>query len=238
MERHDGVSPVTRRTVECGVVDHDRLPLAVAASSILADIPGDRALAAAVFPVAQLPFARVLGQFTSLHPLFLVDSDEECLEWQRGQVGDRAVYLAGSVTDLPDALQGLGVVLNPFGLQHHLAEAPLYAPALRSQCRGDAVMLTLDWGKVGYPTELAHLPGIADEVHYAEQRLLDAFGPETGWILTKEQEIRYSVKHTIDTLATLLRPDHANLLRQAETQRGSSVVEVQSSIIYRFYQSC
>jgi hypothetical protein len=230
---------VTRARVDCGSVEHERVPFAVAARCILAGIPGEVAAGAAlVFPASQWPFPRLLGRHTSLHPLYLADPSHEALQWQQQQVGDdRAVYcLVAGIADLPDSLRDLGVVLNPFGLQHRMHEASLYAPALRERCRGGAVLLTLDWGDIVYPEDLAALPGIAEEVRFSEQLRLEAFGPETGWVLTQEQEILYRVLHPVEEIAARLLADHAEQLRQATTLRGCAVVEIATSVIYRRYR--
>lgn len=234
----DRAIEATSGVEEYGTVDSDRFPLAVAASHVLEDIPGHLAQAAAlVFPAAQWPFPRLLIRRTTLHPVYVVDPSDEYLEWQRAQVGERAVYAVGSVAEgppLPDSLQDLGLVLNPFGLQHRMAEVPLYASALRERCRGDAVLMTLDWGAVVYPENLTWLPGIAHEVRFSQESLLPAYGGETGWTLVKERTIRYSVKHAIQEMIEQLQPDQTELLRNATVQRDG-VFDVQSSMIYRLY---
>ncbi len=225
--------------VDCGVVEHERVPLAIAAREILNAIPAELApVAALVLPAAQWPFPRLLARHASFHPLYLADPSDEALQWQRKQVGDNdsVVYCCvASVADLPASLQHLSLVLNPFGLQHRLDVASSYAPALRERCRSGAVLLTLDWGGIAYPQDLAALPGIVEEVDFAEQSRLAAFGPETGWKLVEEQEILYRVLHPVEEIAARLRTEHAEQLRQITSQREYAIVEIATSVVYRRY---
>jgi hypothetical protein len=225
--------------VDCGIVAHERVPLAIAARKILNVIPVALAAGAAlVFPAAQWPFPRLLARRTSFHPLYLADPSDEALQWQREQVGenDGVVYCCvASVTSLPDSLQNLGFVLNPFGLQHRFEDASSYAPVLRERCRGGAVLVTLDWGGISYPEDLAVLPGIVEEVRFAEQSCLAAFGPETGWKLGEAQEISYRMQYPLEMIAARLCTEHAEHLREITRGRESAIVEIATSVIYRCY---
>jgi len=230
---------VTRRRVDCGTpVDGYRQPLALVCSHLLRDTPaGVAGTAALVSPTAKTPFPLLVRRLASHHPLYLADPSREDLEWQRSQVGDDQVeYLVGGAAELPDSLQGLGLVLNPFGLQHWHIEAPLYAPAVRTHCRDDAHLVTLDWGATSYPEALAGLPGIAEEVRFSEQALLPPYGVETGWRLVGELEVTFGLLHSVEDIAVRLHSEHGARLRDAASTLQILTVLVGSSVIYRRYE--
>ena len=238
MSGDEGV-PVTRRRVDCGTtLDGYRQPLALVCSHLLRDTQaGVAGSAALVSPTARTPFPLLLRRLASYHPLYLADPSREDLEWQRAQVGDDQVeYLLGGAAELPDSLQGLGLVLNPFGLQHWPEEAPLYAQAVRAHCLGDAHLVTLDWGPTSYPDALAGLPGIAEEVRFSAQAALPAYGVETGWRLLGELEVTFGLPHSVEDIAVRLHAEHAARLREVASTLPSPTVLVGSSVIYRRYE--
>lgn len=235
--RGDERVPTTRR-IECGLLaDSYRTPLAVVSKTFLADILALPQGAVLVLPTAKTPFPLVLSRMTNCRPLYLADPVASDLEWQRERVGnDQTVYLESGATELPDSLQGLGVVLNPFGLQHWHSEAQQYAPTVRKHSRDDALLITLDWGRTRYPEDLADLPGIAEEVRFSEQSLLPPFGRETGWELVSQIEVAFDLQHTVSDIAVLLREEHAETLRKTVAHRESKAVAIGSSILYRRYK--
>lgn len=228
---------VTRQVLDCGtLVDGYGRPMAAAARSMLADIParlcGTPAL---IVPTARTPFPRLLSRRTSHRPIWLADPSQEDLDWQRQDVDDRAAFIAGGVDQLPACIQDVAFVLNPFGLQHTLAEAPQYASAVRRHTRNDALLLTLDWGPTRYPQDLASLSGIAEEIQFSIQSQLAPYSVETGWRLIKEMDFLFEVRHTVEGIAALLNDDNAARLRDAVLR--DRVISVGSSVLYRLYEA-
>ncbi len=225
--------PVERETVQCGVVeDGYGFPMAVAARYLLDDVSPTSTL---IVPTAKTPFPRLLSRRAGYQPLWLADPSAEDLAWQRAQVGDGATYIPASPATLVGQLSGIGLVLNPFGLQHTIAEAPAYGPLMRRLVGPDGSMVTLDWGPTRYPEDLAGLPGIADEVRFARSSQLEPFPEDTGWALLKEREIFFEMPHSVDHVAALLNAANAATLRAA-TDPGR-VIEVGSPVIYRLYRA-
>jgi hypothetical protein len=231
------LSRLDRETIQCGLVtDGYRMPMAVVSRFLLSDVPTHTApVPTLVVPTARTPFPRVLGRRDGYQPLWLADPLDADLAWQRDQVGAAAIYLTASPSTLPPELTDIELILNPFGLQHTIAEAPRYAGDVRRVAAPDAVLVTLDWGPTRYPNDLAGLPGIADEVRFAHDSQLLAFGEETGWALQREREIVFEMPHTVDHVAALLNEVNAATLRAAAAP--DRVVEVGSSVIYRLYRA-
>ena len=238
MKSDEGV-PATHHFVDYGTLAGGYRQLhAGVFQLLLQDVPAQlTGTAALVSPASTTPFPFLLSRLTSHRPLYLADPSHEDLELQRSLVGDdQAIYLASGVAELPDSPTGLGIVLNPFGLQHWTVEAPLYASAVRKRSRDDGRLFTLDWGITRYPEDLAGLPGIAEEVHFSEAALLSPYGPETGWRLLGEREIAFGLEHSVEDIAARLHGDHAELLRAAARHRQRSRIVIGASVIYRLYE--
>src|SRR5581483_3069324 len=111
---------------------------------MLADLPAHLAKAAVlILPAAQMPFPWLFGWHTVHTPLIVADPDEKNLAWQRERLGERAMYILACVDNLPTEIRNLGLVLNPFGLQHDWANAPHYAPRIRERCQSEGALITL-----------------------------------------------------------------------------------------------
>jgi hypothetical protein len=222
--------------LECGTIERDsNIPYALVFRCLQEDVPVEmREAAALVFPGGQSPFPLLLARCTAHRPLYLADQEAPALRWQRCHLGEEVMeyHHVDGVATLPATLRDLGLVLNPFGLQHWPSEVPLYASLVRERCRRGAVLLTLDWGTIDYPQEIATLPGIAGEIRFNEQSLLPPYGPETGWQLRQERTIRYGEEYTIlDLFAS--RPGQA-MPPPGVSERKERFV-VRSSWIYRLY---
>lgn len=227
---------VLAHALECGTIEKNSpIPYALVFRCLQEDVPVELGeTAALVFPSSKEPLPLLLAKRTSHRPLYLADQEGSALEWQRQHLGVEGVeyhHVAGVAT-LPDTLQDLGIVINPFGLQHWPSEIPLYAPLMHERCRRGAVLLTLDWGPIHYPDDIARLPGIAQEIRFNEQSLLLPYSPETGWQLWKARTIHYGEEYTIEDLFALY-PDQAVRRQSMSVERGRFVVR--SSWIYRLY---
>jgi len=238
MKSDEGV-PTTRHYVDYGTLAGGYRQLhAMVFQFLLQDIPPQlTGTAALVSPAATTPFPFLLSRLTCHRPLYLADPSHQDLEMQRALVqDDQAFYLHGGVSELPDSLTDLGIVLNPFGLQHWHAEAPRFASAVRKHSRDDGRLYTLDWGVTRYPDDFAGLPGIAEEIHFSRSALLCPYGPESGWRLLGEREIAFGLQHSVEEIATLLSGEHAELLRAAAQRRQSPIIVIGSSVLYRQYE--
>ena len=201
---------------------------------LLADLPPRlQSTAALILPAAQMPFPYLLATRTTHSPLFIGDPVLENLTWQRERVGERGIYALVRTSELPIEIQALGVVLNPFGLQHDLQNAPHYASLVRERCQTGALLLTLDWGINRYPDSIATLVGIAADIRYSTERILAPYGLETGWSLVQEREIPFKLYHPVEAAAQLLGSEEAAFVRSTFTQD----ILVESSVCYRHYEA-
>ncbi len=199
---------------------------------MLADLPAHpESTPALVLPAAQMPFPYLFSSHTSFSPLFIADHSLENLTWQRERVGERAIYTLVESNELPMEIQDIGIVLNPFGLQHDLSRAPQYAVLVRERCKSHAMLITLDWGINKYPDPLATLQGIAADIRYSAERLLAPYGGETGWKLVQEREFPFKLPQAVEDVAHLLGEEEAAFVRSAFTQD----ILVESSVCYRRY---
>ncbi len=187
-----------------------------------------------ILPAAQMPFAYLFASRTKHYPIFIADQRLENLTWQRQKLPEgKGFYVLVGVNELPIEVRGVGVVVNPFGLQHDLPNAPRYASLVRERCLEGAMLQTLDWGVNRYPDAIAQLPGIAADIHYSAERLLEPYGTETGWRLIQEHEIPFSLPSTIESIAEKLGEAEATYVRTTFTQD----ILVESSVCYRSYEA-
>jgi hypothetical protein len=201
---------------------------------MLADLPVHLAQAAAlVLPAARMPFPWFLLTYTACSPLIVADPDEKNLTWQQDRLGQRAIYVSARAQDLPPGIRGVGLALNPFGLQHDLAHAPFYASTIREHCQLQGALITLDWGENHYPDALAALPGIAEDIHYSRDRLLDPYTQETGWKLQQAWELPFTLPHTTQALVQKLTSEEAAVVHSTFT----GDILIGASVIYRRYQA-
>lgn len=230
----DGTSPTL---FDCGTLSNYRQLHTKVFHFMLQDLPDNIAgTAALVAPTAVMPYPFLLHRFSSHRPLFLLDPDPADLEQQRSLVGDKQViYQTGGVADFPDSLQDLGLVLNPFGLQHWRREIPLYASAARKRSRDDGRLITLDWGRTRYPDTLADLPGIVEEVRFSEQALLPAYDEQSGWRLELEREICFALPYGVKDIIAQMSSEHAETFQLFARELPDDAIIIGGSVIYRVY---
>jgi len=212
--------------------------LAVAARAVLGDVPPAlREAPALLGQVAATPFTRVWDHRSRHDPLIAFDPRPEHVATQREMLGpdSRVRLLACDVTALPDDVDGLGCLFNPFGLQEFPGRDGEYAGAVRQRALEDAVLQTLDWGLTSYPGEIVTLPGIADEIAFSARHQLAPFTATQGWRLEKEIVFEFHFEHTGEEIALILPPEAVDGFHRVV--EPSQVIAVGSSVVYRFYRA-
>jgi hypothetical protein len=190
---------------------------------------------ALVGQVARVPILQLLERHTAWGPIYAFDPRSENVEFQRQKVSDhhRVQLLDVGVTELPPEVRGIQIVINPLGLQEFPGEHLLYAASVRERCTADAEMVTMDWGLTDYPEDIVDLPGVRDEIKFAEDRQLAPFGEDSGWQLTAEHEYDFFLRHTGAQVAAILPEAKVPAFRRVVPE--DRILDIRSSILVRHY---
>lgn len=230
---------VLREVVDCGIQDSQyRTAMAAASHRLLSDISriSSHSESALVVPAMKSPFPRLLSRRTSFHTIYVLDPEDENIRWQTLTIEtkEKCTFVVGDESKSRN-LEGIGFVLNPFGLQHYPEQSKYFGERVRKLTHNAALLATLDWGLTTYPDDIKDFPGISNEIRHSELLQLPAFETRDGWEQVKETEFKFFVRHTVDEIAMLLTSDHGRQLR--EKFASDRNIEVGSSIIYRLYEA-
>lgn len=209
--------------------------LASAARDILVRCAPSEPLKVLVGHTAAIPIVHILEKHTSWETIFIFDDRQDNIDYQLGKINspERVRPFRCKVSDLPEEVSDLDLVINPFGLQEYPGEEQLYALETRSRCKDDATLVTLDWGLTNYEDRFVSIPGISDEIAFSEARATPIF--RDGWSLMDQVSYEFYISHTADQIEAIM-PEHARSQFRGVVSEGE-IINVYSTAIARYYRA-